>query len=87
MLLKSSGIKYVLAVFLFTFLIAACAGGGKEVRQLPDGVAASAKEINPLKVGATVPKVTLMTVDGKPFDLNASIAEKPIVLVFYRGGW
>ncbi|MDK2857132.1 MAG: hypothetical protein PWQ89_251 [Verrucomicrobiota bacterium] len=42
---------------------------------------------NPLQTGDPVPAVILRTVDGTPFDLKAAIAEKPAVLVFYRGGW
>ena len=51
--------------------------------QLP----ASAEDICPILVGAMVPNLTLTTVNGSLFDLNAAIAEKPTVLIFYRGGW
>jgi len=50
-------------------------------------VATSAEEICPIKVGTSLPKITLRTAADQPFDLNASIAKKPAVLVFYRGGW
>ena len=51
-------------------------------------VANSAEEIHPLLVGMEVPKITGVTrTDGTPFDLNAAIAEKPTILIFYRGGW
>ena len=50
-------------------------------------VAQRADDVWPLPVGATVPKVTLQTFDGKAFDLGASIKAKPTVLIFYRGGW
>ena len=41
----------------------------------------------PLDKGASVPQLTLKGVDGKAFDLNAAVAKKPTVLIFYRGGW
>ncbi len=51
-------------------------------------IADSAEEIHPLLVGMEVPKITGVTrTDGTPFDLNAAIAEKPTILIFYRGGW
>ena len=50
-------------------------------------VPTSAEDICPILVGTTIPKLTLTTVNGSPFDLNAAIIEKPTVLIFYRGGW
>ena len=51
-------------------------------------VANSAEEIHPLLIGMKVPKITGVTrTDGTPFDLNAAFAEKPTILIFYRGGW
>ena len=50
-------------------------------------VAASADAVCPIKVGATVPTLTLATADGTPFDVSEAIRQKPTVLVFYRGGW
>ena len=50
-------------------------------------IAASATDVVPLDKGANVPKLTLKAVDGKAFDLNAAVAKKPTVLIFYRGGW
>ncbi len=40
-----------------------------------------------LDKGAKVPILTLNAVDGKKYDLNAAVAKKPTVLIFYRGGW
>ena len=47
----------------------------------------SPEEVKPLKVGDTAPKLTLKDADGNDFDLNAAIAQQPVILVFYRGGW
>lgn len=52
-----------------------------------DHVPDSPSEIRPLLIGAPVPKVTLQTADGNPFDLNAAVSGRPSVLIFYRGGW
>lgn len=40
-----------------------------------------------LAVGATAPDVTLRTEKDVPFALRKAVAEKPAVLIFYRGGW
>jgi peroxiredoxin len=50
-------------------------------------IASSARDVNPLSAGSRVPALVLKSVDGASFDLNAEIAKKPTVLIFYRGGW
>jgi peroxiredoxin len=50
-------------------------------------IATSAADVVPLDMGATVPKLTLKMADGKAYDLNAAVTQKPTVLIFYRGGW
>jgi peroxiredoxin len=49
--------------------------------------AASAEDVVPLDKGLAIPKLTLKTVDGKDFDLNAAVTKQPTILIFYRGGW
>ncbi len=49
--------------------------------------APSAEEAQPLAVGAHTPTVTLVDMEGAKVDLAAAFAEKPTVLVFYRGSW
>ncbi len=46
-----------------------------------------AEKITPLLVGAPVPPVVFRRLDGSPFDLQKAAVEKPMILVFYRGGW
>jgi peroxiredoxin len=47
-----------------------------------------ASVIKPLAVGAKMPAGSqVLTMAGKPFDLSAAVANKPTVLMFYRGGW
>jgi peroxiredoxin len=41
----------------------------------------------PLRVGDSIPDVTLRTEDGKEVNLRKLVSEKPSVLIFYRGGW
>ena len=47
----------------------------------------NAEDISPLLVGETLPEATLLDKNGKSINLNAEIAKKKTVLVFYRGGW
>ena len=49
--------------------------------------AVSAADAKPLGVGAHAPGITLTDSEGAPVDLAKAFAEKPTVLVFYRGGW
>ena len=41
----------------------------------------------PLKVGDSIPDVTLRTEENKEVSLQKLVSEKPTVLIFYRGGW
>lgn len=41
----------------------------------------------PLKKGDAIPDVTVQTADDKTVHLKKLVAEKPTVLIFYRGGW
>lgn len=40
-----------------------------------------------LKAGASFPALTLQDQNGRPADLGALLAEGPLVVTFYRGGW
>lgn len=51
------------------------------------GVPQKPEDISPLLVGEAIPQVKLVNVSGETVDLNAAIAAKPTILVFYRGGW
>ena len=41
----------------------------------------------PLKVGDAIPDVKLRTEENQEVSLPKLVAEKPTVLIFYRGGW
>lgn len=47
----------------------------------------SADKVQPLLVGAQVPDVSFKNLDGSSFSLRNKASEKPIILIFYRGGW
>lgn len=79
--------KCVLFLTLFMFLVSLWHPVRKSHGQNSDQVANSAQEIHPLLIGFAVPRLTLTKLDGHSFDLNAAMAEKPTVLIFYRGGW
>ncbi len=45
------------------------------------------EDITPLALGARVPNIFLPNEDGKTVNVNATLREKPAVLIIYRGGW
>jgi hypothetical protein len=47
----------------------------------------SAENVCPIKVGSTLPALTLYNLEGKEFDLKTAVSQKPTILIFYRGGW
>ncbi len=50
-------------------------------------VAASAKDVMPLKVGDKLPDVSVQDAAGESVKLSGYHAEGPLVIVFYRGSW
>ena len=46
-----------------------------------------AEGIQPLLPGMMSPAVTFTAVDGSKFELLKETAVKPVILIFYRGGW
>jgi peroxiredoxin len=52
-------------------------------QSIPD----SAEKVQPLLVGAQIPDVSFKKPDGSNFDLRKAAANKPVILIFYRGGW
>lgn len=51
------------------------------------GVAPDAQQITPLLPGQKAPDVTFKTLDNEDFNLLEEVSQKPILLIFYRGGW
>lgn len=50
-------------------------------------ISESAESVSPLLPGLSVPEVTLKDTQGQPVALKQLLANKPTVLVVYRGGW
>lgn len=49
--------------------------------------AENAELVTPILNGQTIPDVSLKTVNGQSVRLLDLVAEKPTVILFYRGGW
>jgi hypothetical protein len=64
--------------------LAGCSGSGSEPH---GGVPNSPDAAQPLGVGATAPDVSFRNLEGAPVSLASLLAEGPVALVFYRGGW
>lgn len=71
-----------LAAACFAALLAHAAPAAGE-----GGVAPSAADVKPIEVGTTLPAVELRTREGRAVALSDLTGKKPVVLVFYRGGW
>ena len=92
--MRSAVLIETIATVMVT-IMAGCGDGGEGVpsannstpRLLPEA-AASAEKTKPLTVGDRVPPVVTVTdPEGRVLDLSTLIAEKPAVIIFYRGGW
>ncbi|WP_052334054.1 peroxiredoxin family protein [Pedobacter sp. V48] len=58
-----------------------------DTTKMVTGVPLKPEDISPLLVGENIPVLKLLKSSGESFDLNKSVAGKPTILVFYRGGW
>lgn len=50
-------------------------------------VAASADEIEPLRVGDAAPRFTVESVEGKAVEFDPHELERPAIVIAFRGGW
>jgi peroxiredoxin len=73
--------KVILSLYCGLLLIAGA------VEAYAQSVPDSADKAQPLLVGAQVPDVSFKNLDGSSFNLKQKASEKPIILIFYRGGW
>jgi peroxiredoxin len=55
--------------------------------QTTNSAAQSATEVQPLQVGAELPKVTLLDSEGKEVDFTHFSGKGPLIIVFFRGSW
>ena len=60
---------------------------GNDMKQATYKIPQIAEDISPLLYGEKTPTVVLSDISGQSFDLNKVVAEKPTILIFYRGGW
>lgn len=58
-----------------------------DTTEMVAGVPLMPQDVSPLLVGENIPMVMLPNAEGQSIDLNKLVAEKPTILVFYRGGW
>lgn len=71
--------KHLIMTFLFT--------GITPLLFAQSEVAVEPTAISPLLIGEKIPNITLSDVAGKKMGLLELAAQKPSVIVFYRGGW
>ena len=79
--------RFAVSILLLTAvaLLTGCERGSQPQEEpKAQDVARSAEEIRPLLVGARVPELSLKTVDARPLDLNAAIADKPAAHLLSR---
>lgn len=50
-------------------------------------IADSAEMAQPLRVGQSAPRFTVMTVENKAFEFDPRNLERPVVAITFRGGW
>ncbi|MDA1120684.1 MAG: peroxiredoxin-like family protein [Bacteroidetes bacterium] len=65
---------------LILFLFIANSSFGQEIPEF-------ATDISPLLIGEQAPDRILKSIDGNDIALREVLADKPTVLIFYRGGW
>ncbi|WP_028117817.1 peroxiredoxin-like family protein [Ferrimonas senticii] len=51
------------------------------------GIAANPEAVSPLLNGMQVPAITVQNSAGEALSLNQLLAQKPSLVLFYRGGW
>jgi peroxiredoxin len=76
-------LKFIRPFLCVVSLFAATLGA----RSATPEIAASPEAAKPLAVGAHAPAITLTDLEGATVDLAKAFAEKPTILVFYRGSW
>ncbi|MCJ7451077.1 MAG: AhpC/TSA family protein [Steroidobacteraceae bacterium] len=67
----------------YTAVASTAASNSATQFQVPDDPA----KVTPLKVGTTIPTVTVRNPDGTDRSFGPASIKKPTVLIFYRGGW
>ena len=47
----------------------------------------SPEDVRPIAVGTPMPDAAVRTAGGEPLKLRSLVGPRPLLLVFYRGGW
>lgn len=68
---------------ILSFILVLFISSSSFSQSVPD----SPTEVNPILVNSTIPDVTVKSIEGETIPLKSIVAEKPTVLMFYRGGW
>ena len=80
-----------LALFLFAILILSLLAATPSVAETEARGKLQNKKTGesakPLKAGATIPSVQIVSAEKEPLDLKKVLENKPSILIFYRGGW
>jgi len=79
-MIKSTG-------FLTAILIAATALSQFALAEDGPAVADTAEATQPLDAGESIPVVSVKDASGQPVALKTLHQDRPVVLVFFRGGW
>ena len=78
------------SIFLLTLILAiATLSASFNASSSPSAskIPTQASDICPIKVGESLPDITLKDINGQSFDLNKAIKQAPTLLIFYRGSW
>jgi peroxiredoxin len=68
-------------------LVTVCLSSQSILAQDRAPIADAAEATQPLTSGETIPEVSVKGVNGEPIPLKSLHQDKPVVLVFFRGGW
>lgn len=74
-------------LLLIAFLAACGEPVTEPMAESADALPASAERIRPVLTGTHAPSFTAARVDGSAFEFEPGALERPVILLFYRGGW
>jgi peroxiredoxin len=80
-------LNQIVTGFMRVLLLSAIPGGITMAAPQENPVPLTAQEVHPLVVGDSVPDGILSTINGKNVGFKKLIAQKPSVVIFYRGAW
>lgn len=81
--------KWTLLTLVYALVLQGCIklDTRESSSQTPKDYAQEAAEVTPVLTGTTIPDISLKSIEGESLQLRQLVAEKPTVLIFYRGGW